>query len=72
MFFSVVLNRMAEVSLFWGSFVCRGVPFLFGLLSCGVEIVSYVVRPAVLSVRPIVNLLVGLLLSDASLAVISY
>lgn len=71
MYMSVVFYRMRHVSLFMSGFVCEGVPFLFGVVSCCVEVISYIIRPVVLLVRPLVNLLVGLLLSDTSLAVIS-
>lgn len=72
MFFSVALKRMRNIEWFLARFVCEGVPWLFGLFSRGVEMVSWLIRPVLTILRPLVNLLVGLYVSHVTSGLVGY
>lgn len=51
--------RLGDFSLFFADFVREGVPLGFGVVVSGIELVSYLIRPMVLVLRPLVNLRFG-------------
>lgn len=56
--------RLVYPSDFLAEFVSEGVPLGFGLFVCGIEVLSYLIRPLVLMLRPIINLRFGWVLSE--------
>lgn len=64
--------RLLDFSVFFADFVREGVPLGFGAVVCGIELVSYLIRPLVLVLRPVVNLRFGWVLSDFSVGLMVF
>lgn len=64
LFFSALVRRLEDCSLFFAEFVPEGVSVRFAIFVSMLEFVSYLTRPLVLVLRPLVKLGFGWFLSD--------